>query len=61
MYRKYINTGVVKGFQNGCARTPLLAIRNPTTNVFNDPLKWWKFHESKFPLLAKLARIYLAV
>jgi hypothetical protein len=30
-------------------------------NEFNDPLEWWKLHEPKFPLLAELARIYLAV
>jgi zinc finger BED domain-containing protein 1 (E3 SUMO-protein ligase ZBED1) len=25
-----------------------------------DPLQWWKLHEDKYPVLAKLARKYLA-
>ncbi len=28
---------------------------------FNDPLEWWKEHESKFVRLAQLARKYLAI
>jgi hypothetical protein len=29
--------------------------------VFCDPLKWWKEHQSVYPILASLARIYLAL
>lgn len=28
---------------------------------YNDPLEWWRRNQSKFPLLATLARMYLAV
>ena len=35
-----------------------LAQRN---GKLNDPLEWWKENQHKFPLLAKLARSYLAV
>ena len=29
--------------------------------IFSDPLKWWKEHQSLYPIMASLARIYLAV
>jgi hypothetical protein len=29
--------------------------------VYNDPLLWWKQHQAMFPILARLARFYLAV
>ena len=29
--------------------------------IFNDPLEWWKLHAAKYPNLARLAKIYLAV
>jgi len=29
--------------------------------VFNNPLEWWKKNEMRFPILARLARIFLAV
>lgn len=28
---------------------------------FNDPLKWWQMNRAKFPILAQLARVYLAL
>ena len=27
----------------------------------DDPLTWWKFHETSFPIISKLARKYLAI
>ena len=33
----------------------------PTNDGDDDPLQWWKFHESDFPLLAQYARRYLAI
>ena len=29
--------------------------------MYNDPLKWWKQNQGHFPILARLARVYLAV
>jgi len=29
--------------------------------TYNCPLEWWKEHESQYPTLAKLAKIYLAI
>ena len=47
---------------------PMLAIRKPkpppgekVKETHNDPLEWWKKHESYFPILATLAQIYLAI
>jgi zinc finger BED domain-containing protein 1 (E3 SUMO-protein ligase ZBED1) len=43
--------------------TPLQPIQYPDGGEmkFNDPLIWWLKHEVKFPMLAKLAKFYLAV
>ena len=27
----------------------------------DDPLKWWKCHETSFPIISKLVRKYLAI
>lgn len=35
--------------------------RIPTIDGDDDPLLWWKCHIKKFPLLSRLARIYLAI
>ena len=37
-----------------------IALHN-TDGSFNDPLAWWKKNSTKFPLLATLAREYLAI
>ena len=37
-----------------------IALHNPD-GTFNDPLVWWKKNATKFPLLATLAREYLAI
>ena len=29
--------------------------------VHNDPLQWWKQNQGLFPILARLAKVYLAV
>ncbi|CAG8839523.1 14453_t:CDS:1, partial [Cetraspora pellucida] len=33
----------------------------PEISLKKDPLVWWDLHSKKFPVLSKLARIYLAV
>jgi hypothetical protein len=32
-----------------------------TDGYFGDPLEWWKRNQLKYPYLARLARLYLAV
>ena len=36
-------------------------IQSVNTNKLKDPLEFWKFNESKWPYLAKLAKKYLGV
>ena len=51
-------------FVNHLADNPLpLAsfIVGTTKRRWGDPLAWWKTNEIRFPTLAKLARVYLAI
>ena len=43
--------------------TPSLALGKMVDNepVFNDPLEWWKQHQTMFPNLVKLAVLYLPI
>ena len=44
--------------------SPLLPLRSNLpdgTKVFNNPLDWWKTNQGMFPILAQMARIYLAI
>lgn len=45
----------------GVASLPLVIDPNAEDPVLSDPLEWWKNHESQFPILASLARLYLAI
>ena len=40
---------------------PFLPLVDDVTQDFNNPLQWWKEHESKFPHLAPLARRVLCI
>ena len=41
---------------------PILPVLNSEKpGEHNDPLEWWKKHESKFPILAHLAKLYLSL
>ena len=33
----------------------------PAASEKTEPLKWWKTNESQFPILAQIARDYLAI
>jgi hypothetical protein len=33
----------------------------PELNIYSDPFVWWRDHKERFPILSKLARIYLPV
>ena len=44
--------------------SPLLDLRTKIGEdeyIMNDPLEWWRKNQVAFPILARLARIYLAV
>ncbi|OAJ42404.1 hypothetical protein BDEG_25855 [Batrachochytrium dendrobatidis JEL423] len=57
-------TPASRGFKNK-KLTPTLQLEEylniPVAGSRQDPLEWWKRHESDFPLLAKMARDYLAI
>jgi hypothetical protein len=38
-----------------------IKLRDPHSELFNNPLDWWRVHEPDFPYLAKLAIKYLAI
>ena len=50
--KRYLNAKSLKHFD---------APDKKGNKVFNDPLKWWRDHEALYPVLARLAKIYLPV
>jgi hypothetical protein len=38
-----------------------IKLRDPHSGLFNNPLHWWRDHESDYPHLAKLAMKYLSI
>jgi hypothetical protein len=45
----------------GLPASPAFEVRSRGRVKIFDPLQWWKNKEGQFPILAKLARVYLAV
>jgi hypothetical protein len=45
------------------ADTEITRYRNETSSIHigDNPLMWWKFNETSFPLLAKLAKMLLTI
>lgn len=42
-------------------KLPRLPIKRGRTNTYNNPLEWWKMRSLQFPILSKLARMYLCI
>lgn len=43
------------------AQQYMLYLAEPEIDMNMDPFEWWKSHEQKMPLIARLAKIYLCI
>lgn len=53
--KRYVDT------QSLMARKTIVLASGERKKVFNDPLEWWKQNKHRFPILARLAKKFLAI